>query len=115
MEKLPRDIMPQIDYEDLEDAEKRVKIRSIQAVLKLLHPSQRNFHREKILELCKEVKSPQDFKPIIISNDGYIVDGHHRWIACAYKFGINNKIPAYEVNLPIKEALILFKQLEQKN
>lgn len=45
----------------------------------ILIPSQTNFSEEKVNRIA-ESKSSND-KPIIISDDGYVIDGHHRWLA----------------------------------
>ena len=46
---------------------------------------------------------------IIISNDGYIMDGHHRWLA-DYNTNKESKINAIVVDLPILELLRVAKQ-----
>lgn len=47
--------------------------------------------------------------PIIISKDGYIVDGHHRWIA--FKL-LKKPLKAIQIDLPKNEAIIEFKKIE---
>lgn len=42
--------------------------------------------------------------PVLASNDGYILDGHHRWAALA-KRDPNAKIPVKQVNMPIRDLL----------
>ena len=42
--------------------------------------------------------------PVIVSSDGYILDGHHRWGALMSK-GPNEMIHAHLVDMPIKELL----------
>ena len=37
--------------------------------------------------ISKKYKKPMDMKPLIISKDNFIVDGHHRWAAAIAKFG----------------------------
>lgn len=46
-----------------------------------LSPTQGNFNEEKVDFLINEKK--WDAKPIITSNDDYVIDGHHRWLAAA--------------------------------
>ncbi|USV40833.1 hypothetical protein [Xanthomonas phage BUDD] len=46
-----------------------------------LTPTQGNFNEEKVDFLIDQKK--WDAKPIITSADGYVVDGHHRWLAAA--------------------------------
>jgi hypothetical protein len=43
---------------------------------------------------------------ILISKDGYVIDGHHTWgAAVAFAFESGSKIPVYRVDLNAKEAL----------
>jgi hypothetical protein len=50
--------------------------------------------------------SPIYASPIIISEDNYIIDGHHRW-AAAYKLGIEDKrIPVIRIEAPILSILM---------
>lgn len=45
-------------------------------------------------------------KPIIVSNDDYVIDGHHRWLAAAK---LNEKIPARVVDKTAEELLDFVK------
>lgn len=46
---------------------------------------------------------------IVVSNDGYVMDGHHRWLA-DYNTNKDSKINAIVVDLPILELLRVAKQ-----
>lgn len=47
-----------------------------------------------------------DSERILISKDGYVVDGHHTWAASvALAFDNGSKIPVYRIGLNAKEAL----------
>ena len=46
--------------------------------------SQGNFNEEKVEFLRKQKNKG---KPIITSNDDYVIDGHHRWLAAAQDHG----------------------------
>jgi hypothetical protein len=48
-------------------------------------------------------------KPVIISNDGYILDGHHRVVAL-YNIDKNFKLKTIEVDLGIKDLLKVTKE-----
>lgn len=50
-----------------------------------------------------------DPKPLIVSSDNYIVDGHHRWLA-AYNLG--QKVPIMRSSLPIKKLFQLVKDFK---
>lgn len=78
-----RHTMPQLSNfdafkEDLNAS--RIKIsgpRKVQPLI--LIPSQTNFSEEKVNSIIANKSS--NAKPIIISDDGYVIDGHHRWLA----------------------------------
>ena len=46
-------------------------------------------------------------KPIISSNDGYIIDGHHRWLA---GYNTDSDVKVYEVNMPVSELMKVVKE-----
>lgn len=46
---------------------------------------------------------------IVVSNDGYVMDGHHRWLA-DYNTNKESKIKAIVVNLPILELLRIARE-----
>lgn len=75
--------MPQID--NFEDFMKDIvtigyKIISKSVDVDSLKPTQHDFNDEKIKAILD--KKSYNSKPIIITNDDYILDGHHRWKAC---------------------------------
>ena len=43
-------------------------------------------------------------KPLIVSADNYIIDGHHRWLAA---YNLEEDIPIIKFSLPVKELLQL--------
>lgn len=46
--------------------------------------------------------------PIFVSKEGYILDGHHRWLALQELNGEDSKIDVIKVDLPKWEALYMF-------
>lgn len=67
--------------------------------------SQSDLNVDKIKTLMND--NPEALaKPIIVSKDGYILDGHHRWAALLYK-SPHTKIPAYRINVSIYELIDL--------
>ena len=51
--------------------------------------------------------SPMYASPIIISQDNFIIDGHHRW-AAAYMLGLQNRsIPVIRIQAPIVSVLMV--------
>lgn len=77
-----RHTMPQLtDFEgfkkDLEASGIKMKLGSVKP--STLEPTQSNFNQEKVDRMKSE--GGWDTKPIISSRDGYVIDGHHRWLA----------------------------------
>lgn len=70
-----------------------------------LKASQAEFNTEKILGLIHSNK--REFQSgVIVSNDNYVLDGHHRWIA---NYNIGRKLDVIKVQLPILELMRLAK------
>ena len=63
-----------------------------------LKSSQMEFDRSKI----EGLKNKPSSNPIVVSNDGHVLDGHHRWLADQES---GRKCDAYVVNLPILDLL----------
>lgn len=69
-----------------------------------LTPTQSNFNEEKVDRMVAE--NAWNSKPIIVSKDMYVVDGHHRWLAaCKTK----TKVAARVVGLTCDELLAFLK------
>ena len=83
--KIPRKDMPQIKAADFNDfvASCKVNVRTIYVDASLLKPTQSDINQEKVLQMMDRLKNNDpDFKgTITISADGYVLDGHHRWLA----------------------------------
>lgn len=72
-----------------------------------LKASQGEFNKDIIANIMvapKQVKSG-----VIISNDNYVLDGHHRWLAAYNK---DEKIKVVRVDLPILELIRLVKSFD---
>ncbi len=68
-----------------------------------LIPTQGEFNEDKVKALMKSGTT----KPAVISNDGYIVDGHHRWLA-----NCENDVKecvCFEVDMSIDDVLEFLK------
>lgn len=68
---------------------------------KTLKPTQNQFNHEKIQGMIDVIDSKQQ-KPIMVSKDGFVIDGHHRWLA---HYNLGRKMPVYEIDLNIHDAL----------
>lgn len=103
-----RSLMPQIDNHD--EYLKYLDNKNISYVKQKLPTSelkstQMEFNKDKVAEM---MNSRETAKPIIVSNDGYILDGHHRWLA-DYNKDKNAKTSSIVVNLPILELMRVSK------
>jgi len=84
-----------------------------------LKPSQSEISATKTARLYEHFKEdgiPQD-KAILVSKDGFVVDGHHHWAAAAAMglAGKNSKIPVIKMSVNIREALAVSKQWAADN
>ena len=68
---------------------------------KTLKPTQNQFNHEKIQGMIDVIDSKQQ-KPIMVSKDGFVIDGHHRWLA---HYNMGRKMPVYQIELNIHDAL----------
>lgn len=100
---LQRRSMPQIiDQEDFKQFLRKSNISFSKNTIfsHKLKPTQKHLNPEKIIKLLKSSKS--DTKPIIISSDNYVIDGHHRWAVSVIK---NEPIVCLVVNRNAKNLL----------
>jgi hypothetical protein len=118
MPNISRKNMPQVDTQNLSKAINMVsdKVRVTKGKINVgkLKKSQKELHKDKIEGIAARFTTPNKFKPLIISKDNHIVDGHHRWAAALYKWGTDAQIPIIRINLPILEAIELYKEVAQK-
>lgn len=67
-----------------------------------LYPTQDQFNTDKVKTIVLGLRSGNEQKPIIVSDDNYIVDGHHRWAA---HDNMDIPIPVIKVNLNVQDLL----------
>lgn len=67
-----------------------------------LMPTQDQFNSDKVKAIVLGLRSGNTPKPIIVSNDNYVVDGHHRWAA---HNNIGTPIPIIKVGHNIDDLL----------
>lgn len=107
---LKREELPQIDSDKVDDfltwlREKGIVIIPTQETARLLKPSQGELESDKVAKMAKTPEKLTQGK-IITSNDGYILDGHHRWAAFNHVYPEGN-LPTWQVGLPIRELIAL--------
>lgn len=112
---VPRDKMPQIKQEHydelidyLDDHGGKHVNRTIHA--RELKPVQKEFSKKGVKKMIKRKKNDTEEKPLIVSRDNYIVDGHHRWLAA---YNLNETLPIMQFNIPIKRLMKLLYNFDQ--
>lgn len=109
---IPRKYMPQFigkdDVRKFRNFIKRVygiKSSITRRKAKELKPTQKEISRSRIEDLIENEKIlTKVLVPLVISNDNYVVDGHHRWAAYRIKKP-NKSLPVVEIDVPIKDVL----------
>ena len=76
---------------------------------KQLHPSQKEIYKSKVDTIISK-SDPYTIKPIIISSDNYIVDGHHRWAAFLVGFP-NHKINFLRLGVGRDKAINIYNKI----
>lgn len=110
---IQRKDMPQIKSKDLKDFFVFLKKNSVKTIKKSVDPTklkatQSQFDKGKIKKAIDDISSgSMPDKPIMVSKDGYVIDGHHRWLAF---YNMNKKIDVFEANVNAKELINLMKE-----
>jgi hypothetical protein len=116
---IPRRLMPQI-YNPKQFSKKihnkfKVHSKTMKMPTKHLKPSQNEINGTIVEKVVKHMKKhptkPQN--PIVVSKDGYVVDGHHRW-AAQKVLNPHKKIKVLKMNAPIHDALGIAIATESK-
>ena len=114
---ISRSDMPQIKGNNIPNAVKAFKDYGVPFEYETVNisnllPIQDNVSPEKVKNISDEIMSGRHMNPIFISNDNYIVDGHHRWLA--YKDAKKNEIECIKIGYPKLAALKLFDRVSDK-
>lgn len=70
-----------------------------------LKPTQSEMSFVKIITKAHSIENGREPKPIFVSNDNYILDGHHEW-AGALKAAPGKEMLVYRVDMDIDELLM---------
>ena len=105
-----RALMPQIKSDKMQSFLKHLESQNVthdiqKLPVKDLRATQSEFDLTKVDQM---IGQRSDTK-IVVSNDGYIMDGHHRWLA-DYNTDKEAKISAIVVDLPILELMRVAKE-----
>lgn len=103
---ITRDNMPQIDNnDDFESYLNQQGIETIKSMMDMadLNPTQVNSDQTKVDDIASKMpKDTSNQKSIIASNDNFILDGHHRYMAANQN---GSQYPVMSVDLPINKLL----------
>ena len=121
---LTRDKMPQLDAPTTKRFLKSYRDEGVKVSDKWMHvgqlkATQAEINATKVAGMAKSVvggKFPNITDPIIVSRDGYILDGHHRW-ATLLALSPDNRMQVVQVDAPIKSLLkkaASFKGVERR-
>lgn len=81
-----------------------VKSRKATRIAKELNPSQNEISRPRVEGLIEDDIIDKQEVPLIVSKNGYIVDGHHRWAAFRMK-APKRPMDAIIIDAPIRDVL----------
>lgn len=106
---IPRKLMPQIN--DAKKFAKTIKQKYnvdsefTKEPMSDFRPSQNEINKNRVKAVINAIKKQElDTNPLVVSEDGYIIDGHHRW--AAYKKLYPDKpISVLVIKKPVHEAL----------
>ena len=104
---LTRDKMPQVKSKDYDDLIKHLKKNGIlvqkrKVKASTLRATQKDFNKDKIVGAISKIKTLGTAKPLIVSSDNYIIDGHHRWLAAK---NVGGTIDVMQADVKVKELL----------
>lgn len=82
-----------------------------------LKPAQGEINKAKVEGMAKAIKNGKTLggDPPVVSSDGYVIDGHHRWAAMKEAGKGNQKINVIELNAPAMTILTASAAQPQKN
>jgi len=108
--KIPRAEMPQIKAENRGAMVNFMNARDIkheadEVKADTLKPTQQEFSPEKVK---KAMNFEGGNRSILVSQDGYVLDGHHQWLAAREK---NEKVDIIRLDAPIETLVPLAKEM----
>ena len=109
---IPRNEMPQIKSTDMQDfvqwlsTEKNVKAVEVSMMVDDLTPTQKKINIDKVKGMLanKTIDELANSKPILVTSDNHLVDGHHRWFGL-YLDDPKNNILTIRVQATLEEFL----------
>lgn len=112
---LKRKDMPQIEDKDQEHFFKWLSSHGVKNSKGMMDPNQIRPSQSEInvdaSQALADSHSPKLSKPVIISRDGYVIDGHHRWLA--HTILKNKSINIIKVDMDAKKLIELMKTYDK--
>ena len=104
---ISRDKMPQVKSKDYDELIKHLNKNGVRVTKKsvkasTLKATQKDFNVDKIVGAISKIKTIGTAKPLIVSSDNYIIDGHHRRLAAK---NVGDSISIMQSNVKVKELL----------
>lgn len=92
-----------------------IKFRETRVKVKELKASQNELVGPKVAGMANNQSYNPAGKPIFVSSDGYVLDGHHRWAAVVARDTVDGVIgdldmPVVQIDMPIRELLDFSEQ-----
>lgn len=111
-----RTSMPQIQSNFVPDfigylRDNGIRVDAVKTKVDVLKPSQREINTDKVTAMLMKPEQSLN-KPIIVSNDNYVFDGHHRWLALLNK-DPDTMMNTYRVNAPITSLINMANHYER--
>lgn len=108
---IPRNKMPQIRADDINDFIKSLKTQGVDiskrnVSVKNLKPTQNEINMEKVKTKYEKIKDGGEIKPFIVSYDNFILDGHHQLFALK-SLDKDTTVACYVVGVKMKDLLQL--------
>jgi hypothetical protein len=100
--------MPQIESQYIPDYVADLRKRGIKVEEKSVDPTIFKASQSQLdAQKAGGIKNAGKFRvppgdPILVTSDGYVVDGHHRWAAA---YAARESVPAIVIDLPIRQGL----------
>lgn len=114
-----REDMPQIKGDNLDSvllhfaqSSKGANVTKTKMKLSQMKPSQNEMSDSKIKKMLRKSTRQMINNPFLVSRDGYIMDGHHRWAADLERYGEDHQTDVYKVTLDAEELLKRLNKLK---
>jgi uncharacterized protein (DUF1015 family) len=116
LREIERKDMPQVKGKDTPEllktlADNGIAYRRGKVAVDQLKPTQENGIPSKVDAIAFTIERGEPLHPIVISREGWILDGHHRWLAVKKVSGNGAKIEVICIMLPKWNALRMFDKV----